>query len=131
MDEQRKRVYGFRQEILDGGNCKIKILEMIDSQVDTLPGRFPRQGLRRFDVCQGRPAPNAGSRARPARFSRHGFPVRPARAKEEAARLAEGQILDAIEENVPEDADQDEWNWEALAKFAQYPLEAQSIAIAT
>src|SRR6185436_6711205 len=34
MDEQRKRVYGFRQEILDGVNCKIKILEMIDAQID-------------------------------------------------------------------------------------------------
>ena len=31
--------------------------------------------------------------------------------------MAEGQILDAIEENVPEEAEQDEWNWEALAKF--------------
>ena len=35
MDHQRKRVYGFRQEILDGINCKLSILEMIDEQIDT------------------------------------------------------------------------------------------------
>ncbi len=26
MDHQRKRVYGYRQEILDGANCKIRIV---------------------------------------------------------------------------------------------------------
>ena len=34
MDEQRKRVYGYRQRILDGANCKQLILEMIDEQID-------------------------------------------------------------------------------------------------
>src|SRR5262249_12478240 len=33
MDHQRKRVYGFRQKLLDGHNGKIIILEMIDEQV--------------------------------------------------------------------------------------------------
>ena len=33
MDHQRKRVYGFRQNILDGGNCKLLILDMIDKQI--------------------------------------------------------------------------------------------------
>ena len=33
MDEQRKRFYGFRQEILDGVNCKARILEMIEEQI--------------------------------------------------------------------------------------------------
>ena len=31
MDEQRKRVYSYRQRILDGGNCKVLILDMIDA----------------------------------------------------------------------------------------------------
>ena len=31
--------------------------------------------------------------------------------------MAEGQVLDAIEENLPEDDDPHEWNWEALAKL--------------
>ena len=40
-------------------------------------------------------------------------------AIDEAERKTEGQIMDALEENLPTDADdKDEWNWEALAKFA-------------
>src|SRR5476649_2367241 len=34
MDEQRKRVYRYRQNILDGIDCKQLIMEMIDKQVD-------------------------------------------------------------------------------------------------
>ena len=34
MDEQRKRVYGFRQSILNGVNCKTKIVEMMDEQIN-------------------------------------------------------------------------------------------------
>ena len=30
MDEQRKRVYGFRQRILDGSDCRETIVEMIE-----------------------------------------------------------------------------------------------------
>src|SRR5207249_10867646 len=33
MDHKRKRVYGFRQKILNGHNGKIIILEMIDEQI--------------------------------------------------------------------------------------------------
>src|SRR5207253_4692537 len=33
MDHQRKRVYGYRQEILDGGNCKIRILDVLEEQI--------------------------------------------------------------------------------------------------
>ena len=39
-------------------------------------------------------------------------------ALDQAERKAEGQVLDAIEENLPDEADPSEWNWEALAKMA-------------
>ena len=32
--------------------------------------------------------------------------------------MAETQVVDAIEENLPSDGDSDEWNWESLAKMA-------------
>jgi preprotein translocase subunit SecA len=38
-------------------------------------------------------------------------------AHDTAERLAESQIFDAIEENLPEGEDPAEWNWEALAKI--------------
>src|SRR5205807_4022866 len=40
MDHQRKRIYSFRQEILDGGNCKTRILSMLDDQANLAIGRF-------------------------------------------------------------------------------------------
>jgi preprotein translocase subunit SecA len=39
-------------------------------------------------------------------------------AVEEATRMAEGQVLDAIEENLPDGEDESEWNWAALASVA-------------
>ena len=40
MDEQRKRVYSYRQRILDGANCRDLIIEMIDREVDEAFKRF-------------------------------------------------------------------------------------------
>src|SRR5229473_2270496 len=40
MDHQRKRVYGYRQEILNGSNCKIRILGMLDDQISLAVERF-------------------------------------------------------------------------------------------
>src|SRR5437660_9705609 len=40
MDHQRKSVYGYRQEILDGGNCKVRILDMLDDQINLAVDRF-------------------------------------------------------------------------------------------
>ena len=40
MDHQRKRVYGYRQEILDGANCKIRIVQMLEEQINLAVDRF-------------------------------------------------------------------------------------------
>jgi preprotein translocase subunit SecA len=37
-------------------------------------------------------------------------------AKDQAERMAETQVHDAIEENLPESEEPEEWNWEALCK---------------
>ncbi len=39
-------------------------------------------------------------------------------AKDEAQRMVEGQVLDLIEENLPQEEDPGEWSWEALTKAA-------------
>ncbi|MBI2825608.1 MAG: SEC-C domain-containing protein [Planctomycetia bacterium] len=118
MDEQRKRVYGFRQEILGGANCKHKILEMIDRQVRDYLREFLEKdyGASTFAKAVG---DELGVELEANDFRGLDFETAQARAKEEAERMAEGQILEALEENLPEDVeDKDEWNWEALAKFA-------------
>lgn len=116
MDEQRKRVYSYRQRILDGGSCKELILEMIDRQVD--------QNLRVFldkDYGTETFAKWAGNllsvELDPREFRGLDFELAQRQAKDQAERMAESQVFEAVEENLPEDSEED-WNWEALAKFS-------------
>ncbi len=88
MDEQRKRVYGYRQRILDGANCKTLILEMIDKQIEQFLEPVPGQALRRGDVRQLRRQP-AWRRARAQGLPRPGF--RDGRARGQGDRPAHGR----------------------------------------
>ena len=117
MDEQRKRVYGYRQQILDGVNCRDLILEMVHSQVDEHLNIFlsTSYGVESFaGFCNSR----LGLALEPRDFRGLDFKSADQFAKDEAERLAETHVLDAIEENLPDDEESSEWNWEALAKFA-------------
>ncbi len=117
MDEQRKRVYGYRQSILDGVNCRELILTMIEEQVE-----------QNVDVFLDR---NYGSETFAKWASGQLFTEFEAKnfkgldnkaavqfARDEAERLAESQAREAIEENLPSDEEESFWNWEALAKWA-------------
>jgi len=117
MDEQRKRVYAFRQNILSGANCKELILEMLRKQIEQHVGEFLGRdyGPEAFATW-------AGSRLSISLDAKdfRGLDYEAAQgyACQEAERLAESQVLEAIEESLPEDEDPDDWNWGALAKFA-------------
>ena len=117
MDEQRKRVYGYRQKILDGTNCKHLIVEMIESQIEHNLSEFlnPNYGAETFAKWASKLfTMDFESRAfRGLDYANAGQFL-----LDEAERMAETQVLDAIEENLPADADQSEWNWEAMAKMA-------------
>ncbi len=118
MDEQRKRVYGYRQAILDGGNCKQLLLEMIDGEID----RYLSQFLDK-DYSQQTFASWIGGllsvEIDPRDLRGMDFATAVNYAKDQAQRQAETQIFEAIEENLPEEEDPEEWNWEALAKLGQ------------
>ncbi len=117
MDEQRKRVYGYRQRILEGGNCKQLILDMIRQQVDGRLTQFLASdyGTATFATWAGK---ELGVEFEVRDFRGMDFHDAQRYAIDQAERKAEGQIMDALEENLPEDAeDKAEWNWEALAKF--------------
>jgi preprotein translocase subunit SecA len=117
MDEQRKRVYGYRQRILDGTNCKELILEMIDEQAERHLSTFLDKdyGAGTFAEWAGG---QLGVELAPGDFRGADFQTAQRTAKDEACRQAEGQVVDAIEENLPPGEEESEWNWEALAKFA-------------
>jgi preprotein translocase subunit SecA len=121
MDEQRKRVYGFRQKILDhtdgDADCREMILEMVDRQIDQHIGSF-------LDKDYG-PQSYATWASSQLSCELEGNDFRgmtpeeaERRAVDEAVRQSEGMIYEAVEENLPTGEDESEWNWAALATFA-------------
>ncbi|MCI0492293.1 MAG: preprotein translocase subunit SecA, partial [Planctomycetes bacterium] len=115
MDEQRKRVYRYRQRILDGANCRDLITDMIGQQVDEHFALYldPQYGVETFAAAAG----NLLHVQLAAKDFRNCDCAAAERlAVDEASRMAESQVLDVIEENLPEDEEQSEWNWDALAK---------------
>ncbi len=121
MDEQRKRVYGFRQKILDqidgDADCRDMILEMVDRQIDQNIGTFLDKdyGCQTYATWVG----SQFSCELDAADYRGMTPEEAERvAVQEAVRNAEGQIYEAVEENLPAGEDESEWNWGALATFA-------------
>ena len=116
MDQQRKRIYGYRQQILEGVSCRHLILEQIHQQIDHYVKTYtdPLFGAEAYAKWAGTKV----SCQLEARDFRNLDPQTAAAfAIDLAERSAETQILDAIEENLPESEDQEEWNWEALAKW--------------
>ncbi len=117
MDEQRKRVYGYRQAILDGTNCKQLIFDMIEQQVDHYITQFLAKdyGTESFAKWAGG---ELAAELDAKDFRGMDFQGAERFALDEAERMAEGQVLEAIEENLDEEIDPRDWNWEALAKTA-------------
>ena len=115
MDEQRKRVYSYRQRILEGANCKQLILDMINSQIENNVRIFLDKdyGTETFAKWAGN---LLSVELDPREFRGLDFATAVSQAKSEAERMAESQVFEAVEENLPED-EEDDWNWDALAKL--------------
>ncbi|HQF14202.1 MAG TPA: preprotein translocase subunit SecA, partial [Thermogutta sp.] len=115
MDEQRKRVYGYRQSILEGADCRSLIRDMIRQEIDKNLDRFldKSYGAETFAQWISKQL-SVEFRARD--FRGMDFPTAEAYARDHAERMAESQIFDLIEENLPEEAERTDWNWEALTK---------------
>lgn len=120
MDEQRKRIYAFRQQILDGDNCREIITDMIHEEVNEHVDSFLDRdyGVESFAEFASRKLSTPFES--PQQF--RGMTISDAEqfAKTEAERMAESDIIGAIDENLPdgEEDDESEWNWGALARFA-------------
>jgi preprotein translocase subunit SecA len=113
MDVQRKKVYGYRQEILDGANCKARILQMIDEQIELAAERFLDEDYGA--ECFAEFASNRlGVECDAAMFSRSDFNDAEKTARDKALRLVGTQVQEALDENLGAE-DAKEWNWQALA----------------
>jgi preprotein translocase subunit SecA len=114
MDHQRKKVYGYRQEILDGGNCKIRILEMIDEQIRLAVEKFLAEDYG--PSCFAEFAANRlGVEFDASDFGRSDFTEGEKTARDKAIRMIPTQINEAMDENLSADVESREWNWQAMA----------------
>ncbi len=117
MDEQRKRIYSFRQRLLDGSSPKDAILEMIDEQIRDAVQRFLAEdyGAASFAEWVGQ---RLGVELLAKDFKGAEVEV----AIEEARHQAESQLTEtvreAVEENLPSDAEPSEWTWQSLVSWA-------------
>ncbi len=118
MDEQRQRVYSYRQRILDDINCQDLILDMTDGQTDRWTRHFLSPDHRWETIVEWC--------AQTLHIETDVSNVRNMEKdqlvqflKDEAERQAEDLIEEQIVENLPEEAeDKSEWNWQALSKWA-------------
>ena len=114
MDHQRKRVYGYRQEILEGASCRLRILEMIDTQINLALERFldDDYGPATFAEFASK---RLGVELDASDFARSTFEEAERTARDKAERMIPTQILEAMDENLSTDVDPNEWNWQAMA----------------
>jgi preprotein translocase subunit SecA len=116
MDEQRKRVYRYRQAILDGQSCRTLIVDQVrqqvDRQVDVLVS--PTYGAESFAAWAGS---KLACTLEGRDFKNTDFSAADLIAKDQAERHAELALTEAIEENLPVGDEEEEWNWQALATW--------------
>ncbi len=117
MDYQRKRTYGYRQEVLNGANCKVRILRMIDDQISSAVDRFLEEDYGA--ACFAEFAANRlGVEFDASDFNRSEFPQAEQTARDKASRMIPTQIQESLDENLSVDVDSSEWNWQAMAGAA-------------
>jgi preprotein translocase subunit SecA len=117
MDEQRKRVYSFRQSLLEGAPPKDRILEMIDDQVHGAATRFLADdyGASSFAEWAGQ---RLGVELAPRDLKGATFEDAVEIAKLKAERQLREAIRESMEENLPPDAEPVEWTWQNLVSWA-------------
>lgn len=113
MDHQRKEVYGARQRILEGVNCKLQVLKMLDQQMDQACERYldSEYGAASFAEFA---ANRLGVEFAAADFSRSDFTEADKTARDKASRAVATQVHEMMEENLGSE-DPKEWNWQALS----------------
>lgn len=116
MDEQRKNVYGYRQQILDGCNCRDLILEMIERQVDEETERLLDNNYR-WETIAAWCGQEAHIDVDPSNIKDMNYEQLVGFLKDEANLQADDLIAEQISENLPEEYE-DDWNWQALSKWA-------------
>ncbi|QGJ71388.1 Preprotein translocase SecA subunit [Planctomycetales bacterium 10988] len=116
MDEQRKRVYNYRQEILEGADCRDLIMQMIEKQISQAVDQCTDRdySCETFAAFAAQRLGLPTDSLRPRDFRGMNFDDAKTYAHDQAERQAESHVLEAIEQSLPETDDTSEWKWLAL-----------------
>ena len=114
MDYQRKRVYGYRQDILNDINPKIRIVNMLNQQIDLALDRYldPHYGAGSFAELV---ALQLSVECSAADFANCNFDEADHVAREKALNNIQTLIQEALDENLDTEIEEAEWNWQAMA----------------
>ncbi|MES2788432.1 MAG: preprotein translocase subunit SecA [Planctomycetota bacterium] len=117
MDQQRKRVYGYRQDILDGADSRGLIMDMFRQRLKQVVPEFlsPKYGrgsaVKWAEVQYGIEVEERDIRDKGAEQMADYM-------RDQAERKAEEYLRDQIESDLPEDVeDERERNWAAFSKW--------------
>ena len=117
MDEQRKRVYSFRQRILDGVSCREIVQDMIEDQIEKVLDTLLDEGYGNEMFARTSAEQLSVDYLEPKAF-RNLKPDEARRiARDEAYRQTETDILGQIEQDLPMSEDESEWSWGSLVTF--------------
>lgn len=116
MDEQRKRVYRYRQNLLDGHSSRNMVLNLVEGQISKFVETFldPNYGVESFAAYAGG---QLDCQLEPRDFLNMDFKMASSYAHDQAERQVEVTAAEIVEENLPEEME-DEWNWKALVTWA-------------
>ena len=117
MDEQRKRVYRYRQNLLDGHSSRNMVLELVRGQINKFVDTFldPNYGVESFAAYAGG---QLDCQLEPRDFLNMDFNMASSlRARSGRTSGRSYGTAEIVEENLPEEME-DEWNWKALATWA-------------
>ncbi len=117
MDEQRKSIYSFRQGLLDDKPPKDAILNMIDGQVREAVARFLAEDYSAASFAEWA-SQRLGVELNAKEFRNVKFQEAIEDAKHQADAQLGDTIREAIEENLPFDAEPEEWTWLSLVNWA-------------
>ncbi len=116
MDEQRKRVYRYRQNLLDGHSSRNMILELVRGQISKYVDTFLDPAYA-VDTFAGFAGSKLGCKLESRDFVNMDFEMADSYAKDMAERQAEVTVEEIVEETLPESME-DEWNWKALVNWS-------------
>jgi preprotein translocase subunit SecA len=113
MDHQRRRVYGFRQDILDGVNCKLLVLSMVDDQIESMVNKFLADDYGRGSFAEF--AENRlGVEFDAGEFTKSSYEEAANAARTKALHQVPTRLQEILDENLGDDVDPREWNWQAM-----------------